>query len=211
MTARPSDSSRRSIVRASASEADTNVSRAAVADQGGGSRPLSRRTILPGRPSPVLPFRPIGAAGLHAAIADALPHELIAELSRLRWLFVTARGSSFRLRGSHRRHRRDRPPARRTVLPVRHGGDYRARVSLSRSNSVDTRDGGVVWAEHFAGSIDYVHQIPRGDSLTDPRGPGNPDPPSRGCVGAPHGDRKSRRLVVLSPRPPAHVPIQPQR
>ena len=34
------------------------------------------------------------------AIADALPHELIAELSRLRWLFVTARGSSFRLRAA---------------------------------------------------------------------------------------------------------------
>ena len=31
-------------------------------------------------------------------LADALPHELIVDLSRLRWLFVTARGSSFRFR-----------------------------------------------------------------------------------------------------------------
>jgi len=46
----------------------------------------------------VLPFRLVGDAGTYAAIADALPHELITELSRLRWLFVTARGSSFRLR-----------------------------------------------------------------------------------------------------------------
>ena len=33
-----------------------------------------------------------------AALATALPDELITELARLRWLFVTARGSSFRLR-----------------------------------------------------------------------------------------------------------------
>src|SRR5690606_33700695 len=51
------------------------------------------------RPSiAVLPFKLVGNAGSYAAIADALPHELIAELSRVRWLFVTARGSSFRLR-----------------------------------------------------------------------------------------------------------------
>ena len=55
----------------------------------------------PSRPSiAVLPFRPIGGAGRYAAIADALPHELITELSRLRWLFGTACGSSFRLRAS---------------------------------------------------------------------------------------------------------------
>ena len=52
------------------------------------------------RPSiAVLPFRNIVVAESYAAIADAIPHELIAELARLRWLFVTARGSSFRLRG----------------------------------------------------------------------------------------------------------------
>ena len=34
------------------------------------------------------------------AIAEALPDELIVDLARLRWLFVTARGSSFRLRAA---------------------------------------------------------------------------------------------------------------
>src|SRR4029453_10799657 len=53
--------------------------------------------LIPPRPEPrpsiaVLPFRPIGALGKYAAIADALPDELITELSRLRWLFVIARG-----------------------------------------------------------------------------------------------------------------------
>jgi DNA-binding winged helix-turn-helix (wHTH) protein len=49
----------------------------------------------PPRPSiAVLPLRLVGKPGRHAAVADALPHDLIVELSRLRWLLVTARGSS---------------------------------------------------------------------------------------------------------------------
>src|SRR3990167_2549680 len=52
-----------------------------------------------GKPSiAVLPLRLLGDAGPWATIADALPDELIAELARLRWLFVIARGSSFRFR-----------------------------------------------------------------------------------------------------------------
>ena len=54
------------------------------------------------RPSlAVLPFRLIGDGGRYAALAIALPDELITELSRLRWLFITARASSFRLRVSN--------------------------------------------------------------------------------------------------------------
>ena len=50
------------------------------------------------RPSiAVLPFRLAGDHPRYAAFAQALPDELITELSRLRWLFVTARSSSFRL------------------------------------------------------------------------------------------------------------------
>ena len=54
------------------------------------------------RPSiAVLPFRLTGAVGMQAVLADALSDELIADLARLRWLFVIARGSSFRFRGPH--------------------------------------------------------------------------------------------------------------
>ena len=48
----------------------------------------------------ILPFRLVGVAGPHAAIADALPYELITELSKMRWLRVIARGSSFQFRDS---------------------------------------------------------------------------------------------------------------
>jgi TolB-like protein/Tfp pilus assembly protein PilF len=138
--------------------ADAKVSRARVADQGGG-KPAIQPADQTSRPSiAVLPFRPIGAAGLCAAIADALPHELITELSRLRWLFVTARGSSFRLRGSDA----DIDEIGR-LLDVRYclsGTVEIAGASLAVTvKLIDTRDGGVVWADHFAGSVDDVHQI----------------------------------------------------
>ncbi len=52
-----------------------------------------------GRPSiAVLPFRPLGMLPELAILGDAIPHEIIEALSRLRWLAVIARGSSFRLR-----------------------------------------------------------------------------------------------------------------
>ena len=51
---------------------------------------------------------------------------------------------------------------------------------------------------------------PNGDSLADPRRARNPDPDARGQPRAPHGDRESRCLVGLPPRPAAHVPFQPQ-
>jgi TolB-like protein/Tfp pilus assembly protein PilF len=128
--------------------ADAKVVRTETAVPGGGIGPSIA----------VLPFRNIGVVGVYAAIADALPHELIAELARLRWLFVTARGSSFRLRGSDA----DIGEIGR-LLGVRYclsgtveiaGASLVVTVELS-----DTRDCGVVWAQRFAGAVDDVHRI----------------------------------------------------
>ncbi len=53
------------------------------------------------RPSvAVLPFRPLGTEPDLPILAIAIPHEIIQALSRLRWLAVIARGSSFRFRES---------------------------------------------------------------------------------------------------------------
>ena len=53
------------------------------------------------RPSiAILPFRPLAMPPELAILADAIPHEIIQALSRLRWLAVIARGSSFRFRQS---------------------------------------------------------------------------------------------------------------
>lgn len=111
------------------------------------------------RPSlAVLPFRLIGDGGRYATLAFALPAELITELSRLRWLFVTARGSSFRLRASD-----TEVCDIGRLLRVRYGlwgtielSDRRIAVGVEL---VDTADGGIVWAERFSGLIDDIHTM----------------------------------------------------
>jgi TolB-like protein len=111
------------------------------------------------RPSlAVLPFRFVGADARYAALANALPDELITDLARLHWLFVTARGSSFRLRvpdvdfGDIGR-----------LLRVRYCLWGTIEVSAPRLviivELVDTSDGGVVWADRFSGRIDDVHSM----------------------------------------------------
>ncbi len=133
--------------------------------EGGTASPATRdeaETAAPareGRPSiAVLPFRLVGAAGPYAGVADALPHELISALSRLRWLFVIARGSSFRFRGAE-------PDIREVgaALGVRYvisgvvevvGERITVTVDLA-----DARNGGVLWGDVFSGRVDDVHEI----------------------------------------------------
>ncbi len=111
------------------------------------------------RPSiAVLPFRFVGDAGPYATVADALPHDLITELSRLRWLFVTARGSSFRLRAPD-------PDLHEVgrLLGVHYclSGtvEVTGRQLAVTTELVDTRGGDVVWAERYTGPIDDVHAV----------------------------------------------------
>jgi TolB-like protein/DNA-binding winged helix-turn-helix (wHTH) protein len=111
------------------------------------------------RPSlAVLPFRFAGSDQRYAPLATALPDELITELARLRWLFVTARGSSFRLRvpdvdfGDIGRLLRVRYCLWGTIELA--GPRLVVLVEL-----VDTRDGGIVWADRFAGRLDDVHAM----------------------------------------------------
>jgi TolB-like protein/DNA-binding winged helix-turn-helix (wHTH) protein len=111
------------------------------------------------RPSiAVLPFNFTGDAGPYGAFADALPHDLIVELSRLRWLFVTARGSSFRLRAPDV----DLGEVGR-LLGVRYcltGTMEVARRYLAVTvELVDTRDGGILWADRYAGPVGDVHRV----------------------------------------------------
>ncbi len=112
-----------------------------------------------GRPSiAVLPFRLVGAAGPYAGVADALPHELISALSRLRWLFIIARGSSFRFRVAD-------PDVRDigAALGVRYVVSGVVEVVGERItvtvDLADARNGGVLWGDMFAGRVDDVHEI----------------------------------------------------
>ncbi len=112
-----------------------------------------------GRPSiAVLPFRLVGAAGAYAGVADALPHELISALSRLRWLFIIARGSSFRFRGAE-------PDIQDVgnMLGVRYvvsgvveivGDRITVTVELA-----DAKSDSVLWGDSFGGRVEDVHEI----------------------------------------------------
>ena len=111
------------------------------------------------RPSlAVLPFRFVGGDERYATLANALPDELITDLARLRWLLVTARGSSFRLRtsdadfGNIGRLLRVRYCLAGTVETAN-------RKLVVIVELVDTANGGVVWADRFSGRIEDVHTM----------------------------------------------------
>lgn len=134
--------------------AEVQVAAAVRVESAGTSRTVRGEV---GKPSiAVLPLRVIGEAGPWSTVADALPDELIAELSRLRWLFVIARGSSFRFRSAA-----PDPALVGRLLGVRYclsgfmelvGSRLAVAVELA-----DTRDGGVVWGERFVSDLADVH------------------------------------------------------
>lgn len=113
------------------------------------------------RPSiAVLPFPATGLAETQASLGDAIPHEVISALSRLRWLKVISRGSSFRFREKD-------PDAREvgralgarycvTGMIVAEGRALNLSVELA-----DTRDGTVVWSDSYRSRVDDIQAVRR--------------------------------------------------
>lgn len=111
------------------------------------------------RPSiAVLPFRNRVEAGAYETLAEGLPHELITELTRLRWLLVIARGSSFRFREPDV----DLREVGR-LLGVRYcltgGIEVNGRKLGVTTELADTRTGEVVWGERYSGYVDDIHAV----------------------------------------------------
>lgn len=111
------------------------------------------------RPSiAVLPFRLTDTAEEWSTIADGLPHDLITELARLRWLFVVARGSSFRLRSD------DLDPREiGQLLGVRYclsgAVEVAGKQLVVTTELADTGGGDVVWGERYTGSVQDLHAM----------------------------------------------------
>jgi TolB-like protein len=151
----------RFVAPARAARSTARVSIAGTADDAnpGDLAGMLQRLGRMSRPSlAVLPFRFDGSDARHAALAHALPDELITDLARLHWLFVTARGSSFRFRAPEA----DFHDIGR-LLQVRYYltgtvevADRRLTITV---DLVDTTDGGIVWADRFTGPIDDVHAM----------------------------------------------------
>jgi TolB-like protein len=117
------------------------------------------RTGQSGCPSiAVLPFRLLCDPGPYAFMAEALPLELLSELARLRWLFVIARGSSFRLAG---------PCPDLRQIGVMLGVKYCLTGTVEETRNqvtvavelADTRTLGIIWSERYATEPGGIHDV----------------------------------------------------
>lgn len=101
----------------------------------------------------VLPFQWLSGDGKRAMRADAVAHEVIVELSRLHWLVVIARGSSFQFRdpGVDLTAAGDRLGARHllTGTVAVEGTRSAATVELIRASDLQ-----LLWADRFEGPVE---------------------------------------------------------
>ena len=114
---------------------------------------------LPDKPSiAVLPFQNMSGDPEQEYFVDGMVEEIITALSRIRWLFVIARNSSFTYKG----HAVDvkevgRELGVRYVVEgsVRKGG---SRVRIT-AQLIDAETGAHLWAERFDGSLEDVFDL----------------------------------------------------
>jgi len=114
---------------------------------------------LPDKPSiAVLPFQNMSGDPEQEYFADGMVEEIITALSRIRWLFVIARNSTFTYKGQAIDVKRvGRELGVRYVLEgsVRKGG---GRVRIT-AQLVETETGTHLWADRFDGSLQDVFDL----------------------------------------------------
>jgi adenylate cyclase len=114
---------------------------------------------LPDKPSiAVLPFANMSGDPQQEYFADGMVEEIITALSRIRWLFVIARNSSFSYKGQSPDVRHvGRELGVRYVLEgsVRKGG---GRVRIT-AQLIDAQSGAHLWADRFDGSLEDVFDL----------------------------------------------------
>ena len=114
---------------------------------------------LPGKPSiAVLPFQNMSGDPEQEYFADGMVEEIITALSRIRWLFVIARNSSFTYKGQMVDVKQvGRELGVRYVLEgsVRRGGN-RVRIT---GQLIDAETGAHLWADRFDGSLEDVFDL----------------------------------------------------
>jgi TolB-like protein/tetratricopeptide (TPR) repeat protein len=114
---------------------------------------------LPDSPSiAVLPFRNLSGDAGQDYFADGVVEDIITALSRIRWLFVIARNSSFTYKG---RTVDEKQVGRE--LGVRYVVEGSVRQSENRvritGQLVDTAKGTHLWAERFEGTLDDIFDL----------------------------------------------------
>ena len=114
---------------------------------------------LPDKPSlAVMPFQNMSGDPEQEYFADGMVEEIITALSRIRWLFVIARNSSFTYKGQAVDVKQvGRELGVRYVLEgaVRKAAD-RMRIS---AQLIDAATGAHLWADRFDGSLEDVFEL----------------------------------------------------
>jgi len=114
---------------------------------------------LPDKPSiAVLPFQNMSGDPEQEYFADGMVEEIITALSRIHWLFVLARNSSFTYKGQHVDVKQvGRELGVRYALEgsVRKGGN-RVRIT---AQLIDAETGAHLWADRFDGSLADVFDL----------------------------------------------------
>jgi adenylate cyclase len=114
---------------------------------------------LPDKPSiAVLPFANLSGDPEQEYFADGMVEEIITALSRIRWLFVIARNSSFTYKG----HAIDVKQVGRElgVRYVLEGSVRKAGTQVRITGQlIDATNGAHLWADRFDGSLENVFEL----------------------------------------------------
>jgi TolB-like protein/tetratricopeptide (TPR) repeat protein len=126
---------------------------------GQGARKVPPTLTLPDRPSiAVLPFQNMSGDPEQEYFADGMAEDIITGLSRISWLFVIARNSSFTYKGKAVDVTQvGRELGVRYVLEgsVRKAGN-RVRIT---GQLIDATTGGHIWADRFEGPLEDVFDL----------------------------------------------------
>jgi len=140
------------------------VHRVVLGERPGSSEPAMGRSnkpslALPDKPSiAVLPFQNMSGDPEQEYFADGMVEEITTALSRIRWLFVIARNSSFTYKGRSVDVKQvGRELGVRYVLEgsVRRAGQ-RVRIT---GQLIDAVTGAHLWADRFDGSLEDVFEL----------------------------------------------------
>ena len=135
------------------------VYRAATKDTSQSLSAVEPTLTVPDKPSiAVLPFDNLSGDPEQEYFADGVAEDIITGLSKIRWLFVIARNTSFTYKGQTFDVKRvGREPGVRYVLEgsVRRGGN-RVRVT---AQLIETEKDHHVWADRYDGTLDDIFEL----------------------------------------------------
>jgi adenylate cyclase len=121
--------------------------------------PAASRAPAPDKPSiAVLPFQNMSGDPEQEYFVDGMVEEIITALSRIRWLFVVARNSSFTYKGQAVDVRQvGRELGVRYVLE----GSVRKAIGRVRITAqlIGAETGAHLWADHFDGSLEDIFEL----------------------------------------------------